>query len=93
MSPTQTESDWRELFRDAVRSWNSTSGVTRLEEACHAIRYRLHEQSKFVPLEKSERGELNDALYFLGLLSMATEARIDNGTRGARPARRLGGTA
>ncbi len=71
MPHTSIEVDWRELFRHAVRDWNSKTKAVRLEEACEAIQRRLQGDPDSVPLERGERSELESALYFLSLLSMA----------------------
>ena len=71
MSHMPTQADWRELFRHAVRDWNSKHKAVRLEEACEVIQQRLQGDPDSVPLEHGERGELESALYFLSLLSLA----------------------
>lgn len=71
MSHMPTQADWRELFRHAVRDWDSKKKAVRLEEASEAIQRRLHGGSNAVSLERGERRELESALYFLSLLSMA----------------------
>jgi len=73
MSQTPTPSDWRELFRQAVRAWNSDVRTIRLQRAFEAVHGRLREESDLVSFERGERGELNDAAYFLNLLSMAVQ--------------------
>jgi hypothetical protein len=71
MSHMPTQVDWRELFRYAVRDWNSKMKAARLEEACEVIQQRLEGNPDSAPLDHGERGELESALYFLSLLSMA----------------------
>jgi hypothetical protein len=71
MSHTPTQVDWRELFRHAVRDWHSKKKDVCLEEAREVIQQRLQEDPCSAPLESSERGELESALYFLSLLSIA----------------------
>jgi hypothetical protein len=71
MSHMPTEADWRELFRHAIRDWNSKTKAVCLEEACEAIQRRLRGDAHSVPLERGERRELESALYFLSLLGMA----------------------
>ena len=71
MSDTPTQVDWRELFRQAVRDWHSKKKTVRLEEASEAIHRRLRGDDDSVPLDRAERSELESALYFLSLLSIA----------------------
>lgn len=71
MSHTPTQVDWRELFRHAVRDWHSKKKEVRLEEASEAIKRRLQGDHDFAPLDRTERSELESALYFLSLLSIA----------------------
>ena len=71
MSQLATQADWRELFRHAVRDWDSNQKAVRLDEASEAIQRRLHRGPNAVSLERGERRELESALYFLTLLSMA----------------------
>ncbi len=71
MSHTPTELDWRELFRHAIRDWNRKTKAVRLEEASEVIQQRLQGKPDSLPLEHGERNELESALYFLSLLSLA----------------------
>ena len=66
-----TQADWRELFRHAVRNWDSKQNTVVLDEACEAIQRRLQGDPDSAQLEHGERSELESALYFLSLLSMA----------------------
>ena len=77
MSQTQSPSDWRELFRQAVRGWNSDARTARLQRAFEAVRCRLREESDSGSLERGEREELDDAAYFLGLLSRVVQMDAD----------------
>ena len=86
MSQTPTPSDWRELFRQAVRGWNSDARIVRVQRAFEAVHGRLREEPDSASFAHSERGELNDAAYFLGLLSMA--GHMENG--GSLRAQRTG---
>jgi len=63
--------DWRELFRHAVRDWHSKKKHVRLQEASEAIQRRLRADGEPGPLDQAERSEMESALYFLALLSMA----------------------
>ncbi len=71
MSHTPMQVDWRELFRHAVRDWHSKKKDVRLEEASEAIQRRLRAENDSAPLNHAERSEMESALYFLSLLSMA----------------------
>ena len=55
MSQTPTPSDWRELFRQAVRAWNSDVRTIRLQRAFEAVHGRLREESDLVSFERGER--------------------------------------
>lgn len=70
MSHTATQVDWRELFRHAVRDWHSKKKDVRLEEASEAVKRRLQGDDDSAPLDRTERSELESALYFLSLLAM-----------------------
>lgn len=70
MPHTPPQIDWRELFRDAVRDWHSKKKQVRLEEASEAIQRRLRGDVGALPLDQTERNEMESALYFLSLLRM-----------------------
>jgi uncharacterized membrane protein len=71
MARTATQIDWRELFRQAVRDWNSKEKAVRLEEAQEAIQRRLEAHASLTASDGAERSEMESALYFLSLLSLA----------------------
>jgi hypothetical protein len=71
MSHTSTDINWREVFRHAVRDWHKREKTVRLEEASEAIQRRLRGEGEFRPPNSAERSEMESALYFLSLLSMA----------------------
>lgn len=71
MSHTSTEIDWREVFRHAIRDWHKRKKAARLEEASEAIQRRLQGEGESRPPNSAERSEMESALYFLSLLSMA----------------------
>ncbi len=70
MSYVAVQRDWRELFRAAVKDWNSKEQAVRLEDASAAIQQRLQASSGSVPADGAERSEMESALYFLTLLSL-----------------------
>ncbi|HZP22963.1 MAG TPA: hypothetical protein VFB04_05925 [Terriglobales bacterium] len=73
MPQTSISSNWREQFRAAVMGWDSSQKDLRVKAARAAIQRRLRDELHAVPLEQGERGELDDAMYFLHLLSLATQ--------------------
>jgi hypothetical protein len=81
MPQTSVSTNWREQFREAVMGWDSGQKSLRIKMARAAIQRRLRDELHALPLEQGERGELDDALYFLHLLSMASETEAPGDDR------------
>jgi hypothetical protein len=64
----QTDDHWPDLYRQAIFEPDRRLLLLRIDAARQAIRHRARELWYAAPTETKERRDLDNAIYFLGLL-------------------------